>query len=284
MKRLAAVGVLALALTCKVAFAEKDKASGQGQPAPSPWTGFNVGLDSGFAWDPELTVNNRDLIFPSNVVPLIDPGLDFRPGGFAGGVFLGYDWQVARLLVVGVEGDFSGTTLKANDSSTLPLLPPNEAELSFGRVQSKLPWFATIRGRIGLAVDDVLVYATAGAAVAQIDASWSQFTPVVVTGLAPAALVASDDSAHWGIAVGAGVEYMLTPNWIFRGEFLYMDFGAQSFNVACLSFSMVGGCTAPPNFPSTFAGRFSSAATAAIARVGVEYKFNWGPAPVVAKY
>jgi len=251
-------------------------------PPPPLWTGLYIGgtIGGGKADDP---VTNRDLIFPSNVVPLIDPYLE--PGGFVGGGVIGYNWQASPRLVLGIEGDFSGATFKVTDTSTLPLPPPppiNETELSFGTVQSKLPWFATIRGRIGLAVDDVLVYVTGGAAVAQIDASWSQFTPVVTTGLAPAAIFASDNSAHWGIAVGAGVEYMLTPNWIFRGEFLYMDFASRSFNLVCLSFP--GGCNSVNEFPFAFVGRFSSTATVAIGRVGIVYKFNWLPAPVVAKY
>jgi opacity protein-like surface antigen len=47
MKRLAAIVALTFAFTSTAAFAENN-------PRSSGWSGFNVGLDSGYAWDPTI--------------------------------------------------------------------------------------------------------------------------------------------------------------------------------------------------------------------------------------
>ena len=77
--------------------------------------------------------------------------------------------------------------------------------------------------------------------------------------------LASDSSNHWGVAVGAGVEYALTENWILRGEYMHLDFFAKNFLWA-------NGTAQIPSFSTGY--RVSSTATADIARVGVSYKLQ----------
>jgi outer membrane immunogenic protein len=130
MKRLAASLALALALTSTAALAEKEK--------QRPWTGFNVGLDSGYAWDPSIctstfpVTNNIPNVFSSfisflsSLSSLIssssDPGLtpsgasalsatgcvSPNVGGVIGGGQIGYNYQIGDNVVTGIEADFQG--------------------------------------------------------------------------------------------------------------------------------------------------------------------------------
>jgi len=114
---------------------------------------------------------------------------------------------------------------------------------------------------------------TAGPAFGHINASYREFENEVGT----LEFQAADSSVHWGIAAGAGVEYAFTPSWIFRAEYLYLDFSTKNFPVVTL-----------PNCDEECGGnfRFSSTATAHIGRIGLSYKFGWGkePTPVIARY
>ncbi|WP_181336169.1 outer membrane protein, partial [Klebsiella pneumoniae] len=69
-----------------------------------------------------------------------------------------------------------------------------------------------------------------------------------------------------GYTGGGGLEYAFTPNWSVKAEYNYVDLGRQS-----------------SNFGTFFGG--GSRSTAHVARLGVNYHFNFGSiAPVVARY
>jgi outer membrane immunogenic protein len=71
-------------------------------------------------------------------------------------------------------------------------------------------------------------------------------------------------------AVGIGVEKMITPNWSVDLQYRYQYMGASTPTVTLV--------------PNGIA-RFGTRSMYHLARVGVNYHFNWGaPAPVVARY
>jgi outer membrane immunogenic protein len=80
------------------------------------------------------------------------------------------------------------------------------------------------------------------------------------------------DVKHKGWTVGVGAEWMMGPNWSAFVEFNYYDFRWET--VTDFSFVALGGD----------AGTFNARPTVATATVGVNYRFNWGKAPVVARY
>jgi len=128
-----------------------------------------------------------------------------KTGGIYGG-YLGCQWQ-NRSFVYGIEGDFSGL-----GGNGVTQVGPFDTDMGFS---SKAQWLSTIRGRAGLAVDNAMVYLTGGVAIAEIKTSIFDFT-----GTGP-----SVTNTNVGWTVGAGVEYMFTPHWIGRLEFLYADLG-----------------------------------------------------------
>lgn len=110
-----------------------------------------------------------------------------------GGIHIGYNWQTGS-KVFGVEGD-----------------------ISFG---DGVDYLASLRGRLGHAFDNLLVYVTAGVAFVGFDDQdikastyWNDYD-----------LKISGDS-DVGAVVGAGVEYKLSSNWSVGVEGLYYFFG-----------------------------------------------------------
>ena len=75
-----------------------------------------------------------------------------------------------------------------------------------------------------------------------------------------------------GWAVGGGVEWAVSRNWSFKAEYLYVDFGRESY------FNPL-----PPGLPANFANRNGGVfLNDNIVRAGVNYKFGWDVP--VAKY
>jgi outer membrane immunogenic protein len=159
------------------------------------WTGFYIGLNAGYGW-----ASLSDDIGSAD-------GFD----GFIGGAQIGYNWQgLGSPWVFGIEADFQGSA-QSRDTSGIVLGIPFSAEF-------ELPWFATLRGRLGYAAwDRGLIYVTGGAALTKLEVSLS----------ALGTTVSSDDTkAAW--TVGAGIEQMFYDRWSAKLEYLYIDTGDTS--------------------------------------------------------
>jgi outer membrane immunogenic protein len=127
-------------------------------PLPMPvvqvfsWTGFYIGGNAGWGW------TNGSGTFTTALGA--DP-FTVSSNGFLGGAQLGYNWQTGP-FVFGAEADFQGTTASGSLNASAGPTITGTAET---------PWFGTVRGRVGYAMDRVLLYATAGAVYG--DSSWS---------------------------------------------------------------------------------------------------------------
>jgi outer membrane immunogenic protein len=134
--------------------------------------------------------------------------------GFTAGVQAGYDWQ-SRYFVYGVVADWTWTGLKHSIS--------RGSSSSHGVFQAKVDWLATFRGRMGLAVDDTLVYITGGLALADLKSSVTGTR--IVCCFTDASFDNSLSTVQAGWVAGLGVEHKLSQNWSVFSEFLYYDFG-----------------------------------------------------------
>jgi len=102
-------------------------------------------------------------------------------------------------------------------------------DLDSARIESA--WDASLRGRLGfLLTPKTLVYTTGGLALLhqEVGASCGGTYPVGWC-IVPNADSRSAISAGW--TAGGGIERMLTPAWILRGEYRYSDYGSQSFTL-----------------------------------------------------
>jgi outer membrane immunogenic protein len=103
-------------------------------------------------------------------------------------------------LVFGVEGD----------------LQANGADDTFAPWKFSNPWFGTIRGRVGYAFNNILIYGTGGLAFGSLR--------VDTLGLSE-----SHTSAGW--TAGIGAEFGLAQNWTAKIEYLYVDLADSQFNI-----------------------------------------------------
>jgi outer membrane immunogenic protein len=181
------LAVAVVAASSAVAADMPSKGPAYAPPPPPPlWTGFYVGLNAGWGWaDVGSSSFSNDI------------------SGFVGGGQVGYNWQAGQ-WVFGIEGDFQGTGQDRSDSGIIAGIPFT--------VDQSLPWFATLRGRVGYAPGPWLLYVTGGVA-------WLRYELEVS---APGGSV-SDHTTNAAWTLGGGVEWMFMPKWSAKLEYLYMD-------------------------------------------------------------
>jgi outer membrane immunogenic protein len=225
------------------------------------WTGFYIGANGGYGWG-RWDSNSISAIFPDGVTTNADPDVN----GWFGGVTAGYNWQLSRQWVVGIEGDFDWSGERASDSasSTASALtvgfpqgrnacdahfPCTTTTMTTTANEWRKDWFGTLRARAGILVDPTwLLYGTGGIAFAGTKFSTSSTTTTTITdsiggivnpatGAAGGSPVTAGGAAFSqtrnvvGFAVGAGVEKLLSRDWSLKAEYLFMDFGTHTFLV-----------------------------------------------------
>jgi outer membrane immunogenic protein len=170
-------------------------------PAPvSNWTGSYVGVSGGGAWGSAVV---RNELTGGDQTPRIDLG------GALIGITSGFNIQNGSLLL-GYEGD---TSITSKQGSAFEF-PPNAAFSN----EVKERWLSTFRGRVGYVRDNWLLYATGGAALANVENN--------LTG--PIGQI-SDSRWHWGWTAGGGVEVKLNKDWSAKLEYLYVGLQDKSY-------------------------------------------------------
>lgn len=142
--------------------------------------------------------------------------------GWALGAQIGYNYQLPSNIVVGVEADLSLTDIDGVTSGGV----------------FTTDYTGSVRGRFGYAFDRVMLYATAGFAFAGGE-------------FAVGAL--ASDRTHYGYAIGAGIEGMISPNMSVRLEYIYSDFGRRTY--------------------TTIGGPVGVGIDTSVLRAGVNYRF-----------
>lgn len=162
------------------------------------WTGFYAGVQGGYAFG--------DASAPYGFAaggPYTSSQDAADQTGFFGGVHAGYDYQIDK-IVLGVEGELEYSDVGGDDGG------------SGGDVNAlNNNWQGSLRGRVGYAVDSVLLYGTAGAAFMNATATAPSGTD-------------SADFAGW--TAGLGLEYAVSDHLSARAEYRYTNFGKSEAN------------------------------------------------------
>jgi outer membrane immunogenic protein len=261
-------------------------------PPPPQWTGFYVGLNAGGTWSSDDGVNTstfkvadvpgfESLGFTS--AALASTSVPVNISGFIGGGTWGTNYQINN-WVVGAEGDFQGIATSNQTDTLFRQSNFTVAGVSFPISQHEiasrgLDWLGTERVRAGyLITPTFLAYGTAGLAYGQTQMDVAIAQPTGFPGSFPAASIVTFSQALAGWTAGGGIEWLFYPNWSLKVEYLYYDLGQLSVPMSPLVHQIDGisVATSAP-FAST---RFDGS----IVRAGVNYHFNFGTPPVVAKY
>jgi outer membrane immunogenic protein len=261
------------------------------EPAPAPppppplpqWSGFYVGLNAGGTWSNSNSVATATGNVAS--VPGFDPlgvasaglataSVPVKIDGFIGGGQFGDNYQFANKWVGGFESDFQGI---ATSNRTTTLFSQATADgfttnqiLTASR---RLEWLGNDRVRIGYLISPTfLAYGTGGLSYGDTRVS----VAIAQTG---GASFGSFSKTLAGWSAGGGVEWLISPNWSLKVEYLYYDLGRVTFNMSPLVNS-VGGVPVTVGAPSA-STRFNGN----IVRAGLNYHFDLSMlAPIFAHF
>ncbi|MFE1602219.1 outer membrane protein [Methylobacterium sp. ID0610] len=178
----------------------------QAAPPPLPvppaftWTGFYAGVNAGYGFG----AGSDGFTDPTYGTVTTGGGRS----GFVGGGQIGatYQFMPGSGFVVGAEADIQGTTFGPSRTGLV-------GSTAFYDIGPSLDWFGTVRGRIGYAVDRILVYGTGGFAYG--GGSLPSFA-----GTYPGTL---PGTSRTGWTLGGGIEYAITDRISARIEGLYVN-------------------------------------------------------------
>jgi outer membrane immunogenic protein len=184
-------------------------------PAFFSWTGWYIGVNGGGGWG----TTSHTVTAGITALPAVTTGNFNTTGGLAGGT-VGYNYQFNWFLV-GAEADLDWSNIRGTFNGAVPI-PGGTAGFS---VSSQLQWLETTRVRAGFVWDHALIYGTAGAALAGLNATAN--ASAAASGIG-AAVTASDTQTRFGWTAGGGVEYAFTNYLSGKVEYMYVDLGSQN--------------------------------------------------------
>ena len=210
-------------------------------PAPPPaydWTGFYLEAHGGYAvgW-PEFDV-------PPSTGSIGNTWS--ATGGFGGGA-IGFNYEFgASHIVAGLQAEWNGSSINGSTVDNIPGLGLNHtASLNeFGSVDARIGW-----ALVGFPWDKILLYMIGGVA-------FGDPSQTIAKG-ATSITFSGGESPGWDF--GAGLEFAITQNWTFRGEYRQYNFSKASFGANAL--------VAP------VAASFGTQETVQTGRAGIAYKF-----------
>jgi outer membrane immunogenic protein len=225
------------------------------------WSGLYLGVNGGFSWGRSST----DVTITGVPAGSVAQNMN----GWLGGGQIGYNWQTGS-LVLGVETDIQATGQRGTFAFATPTVCPAPGvavlpcSTGSGSVQEKLPWFGTVRGRLGFTpMPTWLLYVTGGLAYGEADTNATLTSAVAFLGgpvIASAATAATTSTTKTGWVFGGGAEWVISSPWTAKVEYLHMDLGTVNTSFAG---------PAPFTLVNT-----SSRMTDDIVRAGVNYRFG----------
>ena len=196
------------------------------------------GVNGGGAWSDGPSMTYVDLANVGNTTNAYAPSTVNPSSSTSGlvGFHAGYNMQIAPTWVLGIEGDWDWTNINAGGTNNL-FGATNNAGGTFGllrdnvTLQTKVDWLASVRGRLGYASSNWMLYGTGGVAFADMkyNAQVNCVGPVNGVGTlcgAPGQNIRPTgfNNTRVGWVAGAGFEYKPVSNRIFGLEYLYYRF------------------------------------------------------------
>lgn len=250
------------------------------------WTGFYVGVNAGVGFGGGDVSGFQP--FVSNAPGIVSAeGGQWRVGNATAalsiGGQIGYNMQLSSRFVGGIETDLQYFNRSRNAGANASYNSifwgvPSTAGVALRDSNS---WFGSLRARLGVTPfnPNFMIYATGGLAYGRVGHALSYLRADNVPPVWTIAGASAVSSTRMGWTAGAGVEWagLFSPNLSLKVEWLYTDLGAT---------------TQTDMHPIVLAGPAGLFAITQnrtqndfhTVRAGVNYRFNWGAAPVVARY
>jgi outer membrane immunogenic protein len=209
---LGSVALIALAIPLGARAADVSTLAPYKAPPLTPffsWTGFYVGANLGGGYAPG-SISDSLLGLSVGTTAAVNG----MPLGFVGGGEAGFNYQFGN-FVVGIEGDFDGTSMGA--------APPGvPTPIAIVQVSTSTSWVSTLAGRFGVASGNVLFYGKAGGGWIDSTATITNLN-LSVNGSFSASNLAS------GWLAGGGFEWAFAPDWSAKLEYNYLALPTWSF-------------------------------------------------------
>ena len=205
------------------------------------WSGFYVGAHAGAVWSSTNGSTTNTATGVTSAPLFVGSAADWN-----GGIQVGYDYMTSNRVVLGIEGGVS-----SGGSKTTTVTDASGTSANQTRVFDT----ESVRGRLGYAFNNVLLYGTGGWA-------WSsdQFIRTQLTGTLNLATAGTDEAVNTylgGWTAGAGAAVAFARNWSAFAEYRYTDYGSTTLG---LPFSQLAT---------------TSATKVSEVDVGVNYKFDF---------
>jgi outer membrane immunogenic protein len=174
-----------------------------------------------------------------------DPSVSGDDSSVTAGGQVGYNRQCGH-VVFGIEADFNYLGFETNTTPAIPVVV---------NLKDEINWFGTVRGRVGVVVDNhALLYATGGLAYADTSHTFS---------VPSFPFRQTDDDFKTGWTIGGGIELVHDVRWLLRAEVLYVDLGDNTHTYTATT-GCGANCTGTANWDDSFW----------VARLGLSYKFG----------
>ncbi|MGE4542585.1 MAG: outer membrane protein [Pedobacter sp.] len=169
------------------------------------YSGPYIGAFVGHSWV------NLEYSEPSYPEDALNPDMN----GFVGGLYFGHNYRIDN-LVLGFE----------TDAGLCDLSEGADDDNSFNTWSAfDIDWDAHLRARAGFVYNTTLFYVAGGLALAKVDVDDTDSG------------YGGDNAIHAGWTIGAGIEQKITEHLTARFEYLYDDYGSESYSIEVTGFA-----------------------------------------------
>jgi opacity protein-like surface antigen len=179
------------------------------------WTGFYFGGHGSFDWA------KTDITTTNTLTGIVDGAASTSRSSAHGGAQVGFDYMVLSRVVIGFAADIS-----TGDDITTTF--SNAAGTNVHSEETKIVGSGTVRGRLGYALANVLLYGTGGWAWTSETATRTQLTGK--TSVATPGTIETAPANLNGWVAGAGLAFGFWHNWEVFGEYRYTSY--QTISIA----------------------------------------------------
>ena len=225
---------------------------GPANVSSNEWTGFYAGINAGYIFPDNKSVNVDPYLISNAGVTLSD-GLagiaslasatkhfSLNNDGFIGGGQVGYIRNLHNNLVAGLEADIqgiAGASQNGTSTSTAPISGVPISVVSSLAVSKDIDYLGTLRGRLGyLLKPNLLVSGTGGLSYGGVSSR-----TIIDQNFVGSLADIPNANQNWGTTgnysntrvgwtAGGNIEWMFRTSWSAKIEYLYYDLGTVTYS------------------------------------------------------